>query len=244
MRVYAENEEEARENVALNGWQILSIEEVMAQPMQDTQMRGAEAAASFSMSVTKVGEGTVEPEGDVQVAQGDSLQVSFKPGPCEKLGKLIYNGQEVMPSDSTYTLDNVQKDGFVVAVFEHNGTACEDNGIFNANLTEVGSVYFKLGEFTKKLTDDDMKAIAAANPDKNYVIIGHTDDVHVVPNKEYADNFQLSVKRAQFLMKQLTDKGFKSDMIKTVGLGPAFPAAPNKKEGQPLNRRAVLYERR
>jgi len=244
LRVYAENLEEARENVALNGWQILSIEEYKG--ATDGSMRGAtaDAGTSYMMSVTKIGEGEVEPSGDISVASGDSLMLSFKPGPCEKISKVIFNGTEVVPSGATQTFDGISKDGYAVVIFDKNGSECSDNGIFSKDLSEVVTIYFALGEFKKQIPEDKMQIINSVAADKEYVIIGHTDDVRVIPNKMYEDNFQLSVKRAKYLMDKLTKAGISADKIKIVGLGPAFPVAENMKEGQPLNRRAVLYERR
>ncbi|PLX70721.1 MAG: hypothetical protein C0602_04245 [Denitrovibrio sp.] len=243
LRVYAENQEEARENVALNGWQILSIEEIMDTTPGDTLTRGAESGTTFNINITKVGKGEVVPTGDVSVADGDSLQIDFSPGPCEKLDKLLYNGAELQITGPKHTLDNITKDGYVVAVFNENGSQCAENGIFSENLKEVGAIYFALGKFRKDLTEAEANVINSVKDQHNYVIIGHTDDVRVIPNEKFSDNFQLSVKRAEFVLKQLADSGFNTEAIKIVGLGPAFPAAPNMKEGQPLNRRAVLYER-
>lgn len=243
LRVYAENEEEARENVALNGWQILSIEPMDTETTSgNMQLRGAESGGSFSINISKVGEGRIIPEGEIPVAAGDSLEVSFVPGPCEKIGRVIHDGREVSITGPDHTFD-ISKDGYIVAVFDENGTECADSGILSRNLTEAGALYFELGEFTAELTAENRAMIQSADPEKSYVVIGHTDDVRVIPNKEYADNFQLSVKRAGFMKKHLTDAGISADMIETVGLGPAFPAAPNKEDGQPLNRRAVLYVR-
>lgn len=245
MRVYAENEEEARENVALNGWQILSIEPY--NPESAGVMRGAgdgaELANTYNISITKVGNGEVQPSDNASVKAGEDLMITFKPGPCDKLGKLIYNGAEVQVAGDRHTFTDIKKDGFVVAIFDENGSECADNGIFGKNLKELQVLYFQLGEFNTKLTDKDKNMIKSLSSDKNYVIIGHTDDLKVIPNPRYANNFDLSVKRAQFAQKLLEDAGIKSDNIKIVGLGPSFPAAPNQKEGQPLNRRAVLYER-
>jgi outer membrane protein OmpA-like peptidoglycan-associated protein len=247
LRVYAENEEEARENVALNGWQILSIEEQMP-AMTSGSMRGMDADASadpaaFLMKITKVGEGEVMPEGDVNVVSGDSLMLKLIPGACEKIGSIIVDGDISTPESDEFTIDDITKDGNVVVVFEKNGSGCDDNGIFSANLKNIGAVYFALGKFTKELADDERAVLDSVSSGKEYVIIGHTDDVKVIPNPEYSDNFQLSVKRADFFKKFLLDKGIGENSIKTIGLGPAFPAAENKKEGQPLNRRAILYER-
>jgi len=245
LRVYAENEEEARENIALNGWQILSIE-VQQSAASSGNMRGTEAnadASTYLMKITKVGEGEVIPEGDVNVASGDSLMLKLVPGACEKIGTVIVNGDKSLPESDELTIDNISKDGSVVVVFEKNGSGCDDNGIFSANLKKMGAVYFALGKFNKELTDEEKAVLDSVSSDKKYVIIGHTDDVKVVPNPEYSDNFQLSVKRADFFKKFLINKGVDENSIKTIGLGPAFPAAENKKEGQPLNRRAILYER-
>ena len=245
LRVYAENEEEARENIALNGWQILSIE-VQQSAISSGNMRGTEAnadASTYLMKITKVGEGEVIPEGDVNVASGDSLMLKLVPGACEKIGTVIVNGDKSLPESDEFTIDNISKDGSVVVVFEKNGSGCDDNGIFSANLKKMGAVYFELGKFNKELTDEEKAVLDSVSSDKKYVIIGHTDDVKVVPNPEYSDNFQLSVKRADFFKKFLINKGVDEKSIKTIGLGPAFPAAENKKEGQPLNRRAILYER-
>jgi len=242
LRVYAINEEEARENVALNGWQILSIEQIM-DAQTNTITRG-QAPESFSITLTKVGEGEMIPEGTISVFGGDSLEISLKPGPCEKLGKLLYNSQELDVTGETHLIENIDKDGYVVAVFDANGSQCSDKGIFSKDLLEVGAVYFDLGVFQKELSEEKKAMLSSLLKEKSYVIIGHTDDVHVVPNSEYKNNFQLSVKRAKFLMDKLKEMGLSEEKITIVGLGPAFPAAPNKEEGQPLNRRAVVYERR
>jgi len=242
MRVYAENEEEARENVALNGWQILSIE---LSNSASTALRGAEGtAAAHLLSISVVGQGELEPMGDVSVQPGDSLMLNIKPGACEKLGKLIHDGSEVMVNGDSHTFEEIVKDGYIVAVFEKNGSACGDNGIFSENLKEVGAIYFSLGKYTKELTEDETKIIGSVLQGKKYVVIGHTDDVKVVPNKEFSNNFHLSVKRAEYVRELITGESIDSESVKIIGLGPAFPDAENKKGGQPLNRRAVLYERR
>ncbi|PLX68122.1 MAG: hypothetical protein C0603_08405 [Denitrovibrio sp.] len=245
LRVYAEDMEEARENVALNGLQILSIEPYDP-VMAETTMRGANSgdAALYNISISKVGNGEIIPATDTQVQAGDELQLLFRPGPCEKIGKLIYNGAEVTLSGETHTIKDINKDGFIVAIFEDNGGECANNGVYSKDLTEIKKIFFALGEFSSTLSEADIRMIKELPEDKNYVIIGHTDDLKVTPNSKYSNNLDLSIKRAQFLMKLLTNNGINSDNIKIVGLGPSFTAAPNQKEGQPLNRRAVLYERR
>lgn len=249
MRVYAENKVEAVENTALNNWQIINVIDPDAPEPSETEMRGEDSGETatteemYSIIVTKVGEGMVEPEGTVSVTEGDSLMLKFIPGPCEKIGNVIYNGTKQEIIGDTHLIENISSNGSIVTVFSKNGNNCEDNGILSANLKELGMIYFDLGKYEAKITDDISKVFAATTGEKDYVIIGHTDDVKVVPNKSFEDNFQLSSKRAKFLLDHLIGSKVKAENVKVIGLGPAFPAAPNKKEGQPLNRRAVLYER-
>ena len=241
LRVYAEDAEEARENVALNGWQILSIEPYT--PGDKTVMRGTEAGEAYKISITTVGNGSTEPADNADVQAGDDLLITLKPGPCDKLSKLIYNGSEVEIAGDSHTIEGIEKDGFLVAIFEENGSECSDNGILSKNLKELQVLYFALGKFQTELTSEESDMLKTLSKDHKYVIIGHTDDLKVTPNKKFTNNFDLSVKRAQFISNILIGNEISDNNIKIVGLGPSFPAAPNKKEGQPQNRRAVLYER-
>jgi hypothetical protein len=244
LRVWAINEEEARENVALNGWQILSIEE--SQPGEIYRSRGSRGAApaeEHSITVTKVGEGEIEPYGDLKVEDGKNITLSINPAPCEKLSKIIVNGKEKDPAQS-YTLSGVSKDTSVVVIFSENGSECSDNGILNKDLKEMAVTYFELGKFNTPVSPQFSTTVDNLGKNKKYVLIGFTDDVSVIPNSKYKDNFELSVKRAEFIKNMLSEVGISSENIKTIGLGPAFPAKENKKDGQPLNRRVVVYERK
>ncbi len=250
MRVWAESEEEARENVALNGWQILSIEESNPGAPYNPNVniaRGADAAqtapSDHEVNVTKLGEGDIQPIGKMSVKDGSDVDFKLKPAPCQTLVKLVVNGEQVDVSDS-YSLKNIKKDTYVVAVFEKNGKECDSNGIRDKDLKEVGIVYFDLGKFNTKISQDNIDIIKSLSKNKKYVIIGHTDDVRVIPNVEYKDNMELSNKRAAFVKARILQNGLAGSSIKMMGMGPAYPVAPNRPQGQPLNRRAVIYERR
>ncbi|TCK61736.1 OmpA family protein [Seleniivibrio woodruffii] len=250
MRVWAESEEEARENVALNGWQILSIEQSTpgAPYNPSTAVRGADSGAKVSPSdhlvnVTKIGEGDIQPIGKLTVKDGENVDFKLKPGPCQTLTKLVVNGEQVEVSDS-YSLKNVKTDTYVVAFFDKNGRECDSNGIKDKDLKEIAIIYFDLGKFSTTVKKDTAELLKTLSKNKKYVIIGHTDDVRVIPNVEYKDNMELSIRRAGFAKARLLGNGIPSSSIKLMGMGPAYPVAPNKPEGQPLNRRAVIYERR
>lgn len=248
MRVWAENEEEARENVALNGWQILSIEEStfgqVYKPKKITRgENGEKLAEELTINITKIGDGNVEPTGEVKVPAGKDLKLTISPAPCEKVGRLIVNGQDAQ-AGGEFTLSAVSKDTSIVAVFEPNGDACAENGLNNDNLIEVATIYFNLGKFQTDIKQDISDKLTKLSKDKQYIIVGHTDDLVVQPNPQYNDNFQLSMRRAGFLNSKLVSMGIPLKNIKLMAMGPAFPAEKNMKEGQPLNRRAVIYERK
>lgn len=77
------------------------------------------------------------------------------------------------------------------------------------------------------------------NPQVKLYIVGHTDNVGTF---EY--NMELSKKRADAVVKELTEKyGISKDRLKPYGVGPLAPVAPNKtEEGRAKNRRVELVE--
>ncbi|HET7396410.1 MAG TPA: OmpA family protein [Gammaproteobacteria bacterium] len=73
-------------------------------------------------------------------------------------------------------------------------------------------------------------------------IIGHTDDVKVLPDATYKDNQQLSIKRAQSVAAYLRHEiGLNWDQVKVDGRSDDEPVAPNKTDaGRAENRRSVV----
>ncbi|WP_022851738.1 OmpA family protein [Limisalsivibrio acetivorans] len=112
------------------------------------------------------------------------------------------------------------------------------------NLTEITTLYFNIGEFTAEIPAEVSAELDKLDAEKDYVILGHTDSLAVIGNNGYDTNFSLSRRRADFLKSLLVQRGISSMNISTIGLGTLRPDAENTPEGQRLNRRAELYERR
>jgi outer membrane protein OmpA-like peptidoglycan-associated protein len=73
-------------------------------------------------------------------------------------------------------------------------------------------------------------------PEKKIEIIGHTDDIG-----SENDNYQLSIKRANFVKEYLIRSGINQSRIRTVGLGKSKPICPNTKEIYRQQNRRVEY---
>ncbi|MFA6034817.1 MAG: OmpA family protein [Myxococcota bacterium] len=77
--------------------------------------------------------------------------------------------------------------------------------------------------------------------DKGIQVEGHTDNDPVGPNAPYADNWDLSVKRALAVVKLLIDDGIDPTRLEASGLGQFQPIAPNDTpENKSLNRRIEI----
>ena len=79
-------------------------------------------------------------------------------------------------------------------------------------------------------------ALIKGNPDANMTVEGHTDSQG---QRQY--NMDLGQKRADAVKAQLVARGVAADRIKSVGVGPDRPIAPNTSaEGRANNRRVEI----
>ena len=108
-------------------------------------------------------------------------------------------------------------------------------------ITLSGGVLFASNESTLlpaavlKL-NDVADALIKGNPDANITVEGHTDSQG---QRQY--NMDLGQKRADAVKAQLVARGVASDRIKSVGIGPDRPIAPNTSaEGRANNRRVEI----
>lgn len=106
-----------------------------------------------------------------------------------------------------------------------------------------GSFSTELAPADKRWLDDISTELRDAG-EIRLEIVGHTDDVRVVPRKGRAinDNYQLSLARAQSVAAYLQRKlGLADDRIQAFGKGPDEPLEDNKTpKGRDANRRVEL----
>jgi len=124
----------------------------------------------------------------------------------------------------------------------------EDLTPLNKNLMLVSTLYYDLGKvFTNNILEGD--PLPLLSPSKRYVLFGFSDDVKVVPNLEYKNNFQLSYKRAEEINNRLVRLGIPSKSLQYFGLGTRYPKVTSddiisNSIGVPENRRVEIYEYR
>lgn len=103
------------------------------------------------------------------------------------------------------------------------------------------SVLFKINSAELSSKADSVLSVVAANmvnfPETDATIVGYTS--HTGPQ---AFNQELSVKRAQSVMKYLASKGVNASRMEAIGRGWNDPVASNKTlVGRSLNRRVEIY---
>ena len=112
-------------------------------------------------------------------------------------------------------------------------------------ITETGKqafygIYFDFGKATitpeSEETIGQIAEFLKQNTDKTFYVVGHTDNVG-----NYETNVDLSVKRADAVVKALEGLGIQSSMLQAVGVGPVSPVKANSSEdNRAMNRRVEL----
>jgi len=104
----------------------------------------------------------------------------------------------------------------------------------------IPGIYFDLD--SAKLKDESFEAldrvltVLKANPERHYVIEGHTDS-----QASDAYNLELSQRRADAVAAWLTDHGIDAERLEAAGYGEARPVADNgTASGRALNRRVEI----
>ncbi|MGE4497384.1 MAG: hypothetical protein AB7E48_05845 [Deferribacterales bacterium] len=198
MHVRAEDIDEARSQIVLNGWKLIRIEE-------------KETAEPFppNHKFRYTGDNGKSPSGsdrDKAVSAGEL--------PPQQAG----SSSSLPPGSPAMLTDD--------------------------NYTYIGTLYFAIGRFQAEVPAELSAKISSLNDSGEYLILGHTDTLRVMENERFDTNFDLARKRAEFLKSVLSADGVSAVNIAAKGMGTLMPAAENTVNGQPMNRRADLYERK
>ncbi|MCB9038111.1 MAG: OmpA family protein [Lewinellaceae bacterium] len=79
------------------------------------------------------------------------------------------------------------------------------------------------------------------NPKLQLMVVGHTDSQKLVEGAAYRDNWDLSVARANEVVRYLIRKGASPEQLTIAGRGETQPVGDNKtSEGRQMNRRTVV----
>ena len=79
------------------------------------------------------------------------------------------------------------------------------------------------------------------NPKLQLMVTGHTDDQKLIEGAAYRDNWDLSVARANAVVRYLIKKGASPEQLTIAGRGETMPVGDNETaEGREKNRRTVV----
>lgn len=143
---------------------------------------------------------------------------------------------------------------------ELNALKEEINGIFGAyadanlkmeerdgNLYVVTESPVQYRSGSTALSSDERSALEELamtlkeNPDLQMMVVGHTDDQKLIEGAAYRDNWDLSVARANRVVRYLISKGASPNQLTIAGRGETMPVGDNETaEGRQENRRTVI----
>jgi outer membrane protein OmpA-like peptidoglycan-associated protein len=137
-----------------------------------------------------------------------------------------------------WQVEKVEPFGRYRAAFK--GNVNEDT----TQLTYILTIYFEPCKYSVLIDNETVSKIKELDPVKHYIIYGHADSSPVKKVEEFKNNYELSIKRAEFVKNfiiSITD--IPSDNIHVVGLGEFYPKIDNTINGALENRRVEVYER-
>lgn len=187
----------------------------------------------------------------------DALQAEFDATKADLNGKI--SGLESKMSGMETQMASVQEK-LNMTEKELNALKAEINGIFNAytesglkmeerdgNLYVVTSDPVNYRSGSTQLSADQRKALDELamtlkdNPKLQMMVVGHTDSQKMVEGATYRDNWDLSVARANRVVRYLIGKGAAPEQLTIAGRGETMPIGDNKTaEGRQENRRSVV----
>ena len=132
----------------------------------------------------------------------------------------------------------------IFGAYQDSGLSLEERDGRLYVVTDQG-ISYRSGSY--RLSSDERDALAELaetiknNPDLNILVEGHTDDQTVKESAPYADNWELSTKRALAVVRELISNGVDPSQVAAVGRGDQMPVGDNESaEGRAENRRTVI----
>lgn len=252
MQVYAHNERQAKENVAANGWKIVSIRQLTYKKVNQIPIHiGDDMPTTVTLGpdgsmlpVKSVPDGKEEPENRMT---NEEIIMSLLGPPKADAVLPPSTGKIPGKDDNGNTADGGKPGAYIV---ESDGSSARggDGDLLGITpdsdqLEHLFTVYFELGVIEPTLRAQDIAILNALDESRKYYLFGHTDDVVVIDNPYYKDNFELSFKRAEAIKALMANGGINPANTNTVGLAYLYPKVENRKGpgGTPENRRVEVY---
>lgn len=214
------------------------------------ELAAAKEATDQALAETQSQLKTLEEEKAALEADFESTKADLNGKISDLEGKM--SGMESQMSQMKEKLNMTEK--------ELNALKEEINGIFGAYANSGlkmeerdGSLYvvtsnpvqYRSG--STALSADERSALEELamtlknNPKLQLMVVGHTDDQKMVEGAAYRDNWDLSVARANRVVRYLISKGASPEQLTIAGRGESMPVGDNDTaEGRQENRRTVI----
>lgn len=217
-QIYSTSEYDARNELALNGWEIISIRKISTDSDEELSQK-VKKLNQLSVKSKKIKKKQMNNEQKMTGVMADMLPIE--------------NNSEMMTSD-TLMLSNMNDEEEILDI----------PGVSESK-SYVLVTYFDFAKESSVLNEDIVGHIKGLDNQLSYIIYGHTDSVPVkVGNGRYKNNHDLSLKRANFIKdKMIQLANIPVENILIVGMGERAPAESNLVAGQPKNRRVEVYRR-
>ncbi len=222
-QVFADTERDARENVALNGWKILSLRQVTYRQTSAVPVQVGDGPVVYMDIAPQQPDNTTARKDNATPRLSDDQMIDSllgAPTPNASLGRGDA-GQAPMRGDVDILSMTPDSD----------------------QLEYLYTIYFDLGIITPNMSAADNATLARLPKEGTYYMFGHADNVSVAPNLLFKDNYELSFKRAEAVKGLMRANGINPAKLITVGLGALYPAVRNRSsaDGTLQNRRVEIY---
>lgn len=132
----------------------------------------------------------------------------------------------------------------IFGAYKDSGLSLEERDGRLYVLTNEG-ISYRSGSYSLSSAEREALAELAEtlknNPDLKILVEGHTDDQTVKESAPYADNWELSTKRALAVVRALIRNGVDASQVAAVGRGDQMPVGDNETaDGRAENRRTVI----
>lgn len=217
MTVKALTEQDAKNNVSLNGWSVIGVKLIPKDEQKEM----------YELSADSVN--TVIPK-KVELENGSGYYDNGAAGRKKTELSSAEDNLSVAADNLSLSNDAGNK------VIADNINLLPDS----PDLEYISTIHFGFGNVNPVYDDNVSIMLDNLSKDREYILFGNADEVSVGENAPYGSNYELSYLRAEHIKKVLIERGFSADKIRTVGLGVKYPLEKTGKSSL-KNRRVEIY---
>lgn len=215
MTIKALTEQDAKNNVSLNGWSVIGVKLLPKDEQKEMYELSADSVNTVIPKKVELENGSGYYDNNVVTGRKKT---------------------ESAPADDNFS------NGLNVSNDAGNKQVADNINLLpgSPELEYISTIHFGFGNVNPVYNDNVSVMLNNLSKDREYILFGNADEVSVGENAPYGSNYELSYLRAEHIKKVLIERGFSADKIKTVGLGVKYPLEKTGKSSL-KNRRVEIY---